>query len=450
MTEKDWQLLEIQAKSHLKNKQEVVNFYVLVNKKEFEKLSSDQQKQLLTNDLNKVNLEKAFIITTTSPVYQLTDPSFLKEEFDCNTIIEATLPYCLHVPNNYDFDINYKGKEHVANVRLQKIWTTSTVDSDYADYLAENKTTYFKDTVLTGPQFPINESLGWQQHWTGKNIEKERDANGTFRYTKVIIQIDTDFKIEEINKNISSVINTISEISLEVINKLLDVYRYVTQEDYVERLGSLNINNVYFVDHNNHLYISSLGYGIGDAIMNRPLNMLKTIELMLKNDEMPLLYELLLLDGASSISKKAYTLAVVKIFQAFEIFLENFLFSAYIKKGLSPEDVQAILNRKWNTKDRIKDLVFEVSEKKLSKESAILWNGWCTNYDKIRNEVIHRGKELNNQDAIETLKINKEIISWLKSVEIKSANDFISKYLNRDNSLKRYFKKLIRRLFKAY
>ena len=100
MTEKDWQLLEIQAKSHLKNKQEVVNFYVLVNKKEFEKLSSDQQKQLLTNDLNKVNLEKAFIITTTSPVYQLTDPSFLNEEFDCNNIIEATLPYYIHVPNN--------------------------------------------------------------------------------------------------------------------------------------------------------------------------------------------------------------------------------------------------------------------------------------------------------------------------------------------------------------
>src|SRR5207248_318963 len=97
---------------------------------------------------------------------------------------------------------------------------------------------------------------GWDLNFTGENVEKTKDNSGFFRYTKLTIFFDTSYKKDEIEKSDTRdfISKEIREKVSNIINRLIDVYRYVSKEEYVERLGDFNILNIYFFDHNAGFY----------------------------------------------------------------------------------------------------------------------------------------------------------------------------------------------------
>ncbi len=411
-------IAEIIINAKMPNTGEKIDFFIfgpreILEGNEKEKLENDIKEQI-----KNVNADKPLIITGITVPYEPSDKLKI-ENYGFNTLVQVNLPYCLHLPNYYPLGVDL-GDGEKACIESKKIWTDKATGSDESDFLAKDKICYFNKPDIITPRFPQEENVGWELRFTGKNIEKVRDTNGYFRYSRLNIFFDTNFKKEEIdnadhsNKGIFKVLDEKAQL---IVNKFLDIYKVVTEEDFVDRVGFLNTTHILFFEHNSGFLLTSSNYGhIQSAVMNRSRDELEEIEKMLKENIRPELYELLFLNASNSLKKKMFTLAVVESFQALEIFLENYLINKFTSKGLLEAEIKDKLEQKWRTKERLKDLLKEATGKSLSVNNQTLWNVWRLIYNETRNEVIHKGKEINEKEAEDAIEKNREVVSWIKSL----------------------------------
>lgn len=140
---------------------------------------------------------------------------------------------------------------------------------------------------------------------------------------------------------------------------------------------------------------------------------------MLDKGNKPALYNLLILDAESSMNKRSFSLVVIKSYQALEVFLESFIYNGYIKLGKSEEETEKLLNKKWRTKERLKEVIKDITDVNFPDQNNELWQEWCTNYENIRKSVFHKSKEVSETEAKKTLEINKEIIKQISKSKIK-------------------------------
>lgn len=108
-------------------------------------------------------------------------------------------------------------------------------------------------------------------------------------------------------------------------------------------------------------------------------------------------------------------MTVVHSFQALELFLEAFLESKFLAKGLDDAAVSDHLGRFWRTKERLRELLSEATGHTLS-ENSDLWDRFCTIYDQIRNKLIHVGKNIDEQKAKDTLETCRDVMNWVSAL----------------------------------
>src|SRR5688572_16774123 len=79
-------------------------FLLFVDKARFESLSEADRRAALQRQLKNVALSKQFDVYRAIPAYSyVEDVADLLARHDYgNTLVEVTLPYCLHLPNNHD------------------------------------------------------------------------------------------------------------------------------------------------------------------------------------------------------------------------------------------------------------------------------------------------------------------------------------------------------------
>ena len=394
-------------------------FYLQGDKTLVEKLNaSGQLEEMIKSDLSKISINPVSGIYSNYLGFNFENSEFLKDFDYANTLVEVHLPYCLHLPNNYELEIDIDGQGKKALIILNKIWTnkakTEEGKSDMVDIYAENEVIYLKKSSIITPVLPIKSEEGWEQNFTGKNIEKIKEQNGVFRYSKLYIQFDTEINANKLKKGKSKkILEEVNDFALEIVNKLLDVYRFITKQEHIQRLGSIGINMVYFINHEIGFYTLSSGFGIETAPLNRSKKEINEIEKMLKLGEKPSLYNLLVLDAQSSFDNKSYALAVVQSFQALEIFIEDFLLKLLKNRSDTEQQINDYLDKNWKTKTRLKEVLKELKNTTLFESNQQLWNKWCNIYDNTRNEIIHQGKEAKKQEVEETLKTNISVIEWL-------------------------------------
>ncbi len=266
--------------------------------------------------------------------------------------------------------------------------------------------------------FPHKPETGCEVAIYRKNIQKIRDNTGKYRYTNLKIFFNTNYTKNELDskKILDTVHPEIAEIAQNIVNKILDCYRYVTKEDFIEKLAFINILDIYFFKEN-------IGYypvlpNVEGARMNRSEVEINSIREMLGTDNKPPVFELLRLNAQSSFERRAYVLSVVESFQALEIFLENYLIRILKKKGLSKEEIKERLRKIWRTKERLRDLLKEATDRSLLEDKT-LWDSWCTMYDKVRSEVVHYGKEPSTKEAFDVIDCNNKVIKWIENIKVK-------------------------------
>jgi hypothetical protein len=216
----------------------------------------------------------------------------------------------------------------------------------------------------------------------------------------------------ELNK----VIEKVKDTTFQVVNRLIDAYRFVTKEEYITRLGEVKINMIYFINLNQGFILSQAN--TETAPMNRSTVEIEKIEKMLENGEAPDLSDLLELDTRNSFNAKNYPLAVLQSFQSLEIFLENFLLKEILGKGKTEQEATGYLiqGNNWTTKTRLKELLKEFKGKSIQEIDSALWDAWCTTYDTVRTAVIHKGKEPDFVKIKEAIENNFKVIKILKSL----------------------------------
>lgn len=404
-----------------------VTFYAYVRPelaKDFDKHKTGVE-NWLENSLKDVRLGKPFALDKIAVQYNFEEKPPMPPYG--NTLVEIHLPYCLHVPNGTRFTIRIN-EQKKALVICEKVWTAKAAGSSIVDFWAEDDLTFFNTANVITPIYPAKKELGWDLDLIGQNVEKITDPNGHFRYTKLQLFTNTKFAQDHHEKILDTEAwDKITELSIDIVNFLLDAYRYESGEFHVERLGALNIVNIYFIDGNVGFYPMHLP--VQGGMLNRSNKEIEKMKKRLGAGEAPPLSELLLLNAQSNLEKRIYPFAVIFAFQALDIFLENYLRNAFKEQGLSDREIKKRLNQVWNTRERLKKLIFEVTGHSIVLEKPILWSSWRSSYKDVRNKVVHFGEEASKTKAEGAVLLNKEMITWLKELDTKKIKPSFSRRL---------------------
>ncbi len=412
----------IDATVSIQDRVETLKLNSLVDKERFLSMTEEQQKSALMVDLKNVSPTPVSGIYKLGTSFKYVDSDFLKDFDYGNVLAELHIPYCIDIPNDYEIEVLFsKETGEKALIIPTKIWTkkaqTDTEVSNPTDFFAEDKVLYFQKYVIVGPKIPLDSTEGWEHNYTGFNVQRMKDRNGRFRFTRLYVQFDLSVKKEELEEESARTLieEKVKEICFKIVNNLIDTYRFVTKQEHLTRLGEVTLNMVYFIDLNEGLVFSPVNTEA--AVMNRSKKEIEEMERMLETGETPDLYNLLLLDAQNSFNIRNYPLAVMQSFQSLEIFVENFLIEQLKKnKGLSEKDAIDYLDKNWRTKDRLKDVLKEAIGFTIAEKDKGLWDKWLKSYDLVRNEIIHKGKEPVASEVKDVLENNIKIISILKTV----------------------------------
>ena len=408
---------EMFIEATFKGLEKPIRFYALADKEVIKNTPKEAMEEMIRKDMEKLSITPVSGLYKTYLSYQYSEPDTLKDFDFGNILVQAHIPYCLHVPNHYEMTISIPEQNLEALVIFEKIWTNRAQEdqrqSDITDFFAEDRVLYFKNSVILTPVIPFRPEQGWDSFFTGRNAEKMKDQNCIFRYTRVHIQFNMDVP-ESLGKSTNeTLLKEVQGKALAVMNRVIDNYREITKEIHVRRLGELKINLIYFIPQNQGYYL--LLPNIETAKMNRSRQEIENISKRLSTGEKPEVYKLLLLDARSSFDTRDYTLAIVESFQALEIFLENYLIQEFKKRGDSENQYKKALKTSWQTKDRLNTVLKDLKGSALNEQKNI-WDKWCTRYDKTRNEVLHAGKEATEEETLETLDVNEKAIEWILSI----------------------------------
>lgn len=444
---RQFRILSGKATIKQEEKEEDVEFSVVCDPDIGVKVSKAQMGAMLMRDLPQTRFGKNMEIEKVISHYSLVEKADIdrsRKLYDHgDVVVHAHIPYCLHLPSGYQLEIEDIPTGSTTRITNEKQWTQKATGSSSVDLFFEDRLSFFNKGTITSAIMPVRPNEGWEQNVTGENLEKKKDTNGMFRYSKLAIEFTSNITDEDLEKRSpeDQQLDKIIAIALEAVNRLLDTYRHITREEWVEPLGGLSVNEIYFPKLNKGFHIMALGQGVGTAMMNRTGREISRIEEILSTNEIIPLYDLLLLNAEAAFSRKAPAIGVLESFQALEIYVENFLFNKYSQFGLSEGEVKEILKKKWKITDRLKSLVPDTSAKRLTDEH-VLWSKWRTTYDVVRNGLAHAGRRPSVQECRDAIDVNIEVITWIKSITTSNNDIPLAKKILSGTNTSGFFGKL--------
>lgn len=327
-----------------------------------------------------------------------------KSEFD--TVIEAYIPYAIYVPNGFSVNMNQPVK---SKVTFFKEWTDKAKGSLNFDVIGEKKLFYRDYTVATS-YFPKPIDSDWKPNITGKNIEMNNDTVGYFRYSKLIIEMDTQMGKSTENR-FDHVYQDTYFSSLKIANSLIELYRNTTGEFHLRKLNKIFLGSIFFPKQNWGLYPNE--FNVRNAIINHSQDTISTFRERLENGESLKMYQLLLDDAKAALTNNEFKLAVTESFQAFDVFVDVFLLDWLIKKGVEEKvALEKIEGKTTKTKINPRNKQSLIVKYGIAVNmNATLYDEWGTKYNTIRIPAIHGTKDIGRQEAISSIEINEQMIA---------------------------------------
>ena len=340
--------------------------------------------------LSQVRVRSELILYGFSTLASYVDPPPREALQGYNTLVEISLPYTLHLPNGMPFELKFQQTGR-ATVIVRKVWTDLATGSNDAEICADDQLLYYGPARPLSPYVPQAPELGPWPHFTGTNVEIGKDTHGVFRYTQVRVFFDSALAGVGGVDTDERALDKAKETAMQIVNYLLDVYRYVTGAEHVERLPVMAVNRVYFADSNLVSEGVAIAGGVGSAIVNRSWREVQQIATMLRGGNEPDTHVLLLQSSRSALNRGQLVLAVVVAFQALEILLEVRLRTGYASQGLAEQQITEKLKRVYKTRDRLTILCREVTGQSVADDTAF-WDSWLKDCNRVRNGIVHRNE----------------------------------------------------------
>jgi hypothetical protein len=387
---------------------------VVIAPEEIARLPREEARARLSGLLHQVQPRPELIIYGFATLASYVDPPMRKALLGYNTLVEISLPYTLHLPSDMPFEVMCPQTGRAA-VAMQKIWTKLATGSNEAEVFADDQLLYYAPAQPISPSIPQAPELGPQPHFTGKNVEIGKDTHGVFRYTRIgaffdsafadIAGVDAD---EAVQAARSRALAQAKETATEIVNYVLDVYRYVTGAEHVERLPTMAVNRVYFAAHNLVSEGVEVAGGVGSAVVNRSGREIQRIATMLKTGLEPETHVLLMQSSRAALGRGQLVLAIIVAFQALEILLETRLRAAYARQGISDGEIIEKLKRSYKTKDRLTALSREVAGGRSVADDTAFWDSWLRDCNRIRNGVVHRNETVSHPETLRMVELCEE------------------------------------------
>jgi hypothetical protein len=395
---------------------------VIVAPQEVARLPHEEAEARLSALLNQVRVRPELIIYSFATLASYVDPPDRTALLGYNTLVEISLPYTLHLPNDMPFEMTCPQTGR-ATVVMRKVWTNLATGSNDAEIIADDQPLYYGPAKPLSPFVPQAPELGPWPHFTGTNVEIGKDTHGVFRYTQIRTFFDSAFAgIEGVDSDDavraarSSALEQAKKAGMEIVNYLLDVYRCVTGAEHVERLPVMAVNRVYFAAHNLASEGVAVEGGVGSAIVNRSGHEIRQIKAMLKAGLEPERHVLLIQSSRAALGRGQLVLAIVVAFQALEILLETKLRAAYARQGVSQDEITEKLKRLYKTKDRLTVLCREVTGGLSVADDSAFWDSWLRDCNRRRNGVVHRNEIVSQPEAVKVVELCQQCMARLSAL----------------------------------
>jgi len=306
---------------------------------------------------------------------------------------------------------------------LRKVWTNLATGSNNAEIFADDQLLYYGPAQPLSPFVPQAPELGPWPHFTGTNVEIGKDTHGVFRYTQIrtffdsaCVGVDGSDTDKAVQAARSCALEQAKKTGMEIVNYVLDVYRYLTSAEHVERLPVMAVNRVYFADHNLVSEGVAVEGGVGSAIVNRSGREIQRIKAMLKAGTEPERHVLLIQSSRAALRRGQLVLAIVVAFQALEILLETRLRAAYTRQAVSEGEITEKLKKLYKTKDRLTVLCREVTGGLSVADDTAFWDSWLSDCNRKRNAVVHGNETVSHPEALRVVELCEQCITRLSAL----------------------------------
>jgi hypothetical protein len=100
-----------------------IRFHVLTNKGFIESLPKEEIENRLKQELSRISITPVSALNRTHLGFSYDERDAMKDFDFGNILIQAHLPYCLHIPNHYEIKVSLPEHKIEALVIFEKIWT---------------------------------------------------------------------------------------------------------------------------------------------------------------------------------------------------------------------------------------------------------------------------------------------------------------------------------------
>ena len=271
---------------------------------------------------------------------------------------------------------------------------------------------------VDGQDYEIAFERAWRSG--SNNVEMKYDRLGRLSYTKIAVRFPNVSTVEHVEE--------LKRIAHKAVNRLLDVYRVSTKEYHVghipiHELGLIDVSHgVLTVEDDGtiveqHSVQFDSGLGITLATVAR-LDSQSILDLAYERP--PSVVDVLVLNARRSVLFEEYRIAVIEAETAFEVGLGRVLTRYYLSQttrsaegyvvpAYSEEKVNELLDA--GLKNLLRDhLPKAKGEQFIGTDTH---DRWEQNLYVLRNDVVHKGRQVQPDEAKRALESGEDALIWL-------------------------------------
>jgi hypothetical protein len=206
--------------------------------------------------------------------------------------------------------------------------------------------------------------------------------------------------------------------AIDIMNRLFSVCRGVKEDHYIRiTRNDIFSYNIFYFDANGKQKKDSVSVPFGSNIISmggssEPTNeqLTRIRQILSTNARLPL-YQELIFDAWDYHFYGDYRAAAIEVGTAFEVFIQNFIWNRYLQNGMSEEKIEKILEA--GLMNLLRDHIKKIMGHDLCSTQE--FNNWERDAYKIRNETVHKGKVISENESSKAITTVSETIRFILS-----------------------------------
>lgn len=270
----------------------------------------------------------------------------------------------------------------------------------YCLYLADS----VYSVVVDGSQANLELRKEWRRPKETTDAEILNDPTGKYRFTVARVALAVQPGSDP------------SEQVLEIVNRLVDVYRFTSGRAYLRPLVMHDLDrlDVERPSSGTADIVFSFGGGLAAARPDESPEVHQRVRAFLESGERVPLHAEIIFSAKRLILARSYRTAVVEAVTSLDVFVENFLWECLVQRnGIPANEFEELMRQDQNVSDRMKEPLERAVGWRVSQDGQ-LWNKWLET-NNVRRGAAHKGAAVTRDEAEGAVDVVERIISAIEA-----------------------------------